>query len=97
VLELAAMGYKLVWISACPCEVQQDWAEQEDLGYVVLSDERLQLATLLGLPTLETLAGRRYMHLTLLARGGEIVQAFCPEGDLLDAQGVVAWISRVDA
>ncbi len=96
-LELAAMGYKLVWVSVCPCEVQQEWAEREDLGYVVLSDERLQLAGLLGLATLETLAGRRYRHLTVLARGGEIVQAFRPEGDLLDAQGVVAWISRVDA
>jgi peroxiredoxin len=91
------MDYKLVWVSACPCDVQQDWAEREDLGYVVLSDERLELAGLLGLPTLETLAGRRYAHLTLLVRGGEIVQAFCPEGDLLDAEGVVSWIGRVVA
>ncbi len=91
------MGYKLVWVSACPCEVQQDWAEREDLGYVVLSDEGLELARLLGLPTLETLAGGRYVHLTLLVRGSEIAQAFCPEESLLDAEGIVARIGRVDA
>jgi peroxiredoxin len=97
VLELAALGYRLVWVSACPCDVQRDWAEREDLGYVVLSDEGLQLARVLGLPTRTTLVGRRYEHLTLLARGREIVQAFRPAPSPGDARGVTAWISWFDA
>jgi hypothetical protein len=97
VLELAATGYKLVWVSSCPFDVQRDWAEREDLDYVVLSDERLQLARLLGLPTCTTMVGRRYEHLTLLARGREIVQAFRPEPSPGDAQGVTAWIGWFDA
>jgi peroxiredoxin len=97
VRELARMGYKLIWVSECPTDMQQEWAEREELGYLVLSDETLVLSRVLGLPLQETVVGWAYEHLTLVVRKGEIVQVFRPEGPPWDAQGVVAWISRTGA
>lgn len=94
-LELAALGYKLAWVSACLANVQQEWAVREGLRYPVLSDTGLELARVLGLPTRETFAGRVYQNLTLIAHEDEITQVFCPVGPQPDATDVVGWISRV--
>ncbi len=91
------MGYELIWVSEYPADMQQEWAEREELGFLVLSDERFVLSRVLDLPLQETVIGCAYKHLTFIVRKGEIVQVFRPEGFPWDAQGVMAWLSRTGA
>ena len=59
-----------------------------------MSDERLVLADLLGLPTFEIAGLTLYKRLALIARGGVIAKAFYPVFPPdRNAADVLAWLS----
>jgi peroxiredoxin len=64
--------------SSLPPADQREFAERERIPYPVLSDDSLQLAELLGLPTFETSGMRLYRRLTFIARDGRIEKVFYP-------------------
>lgn len=95
-LELVALGYDVVAISAQSIEDQRAWLENERLICTVLSDGELRLAATLGLPTIELPGARVYDDLTLVAHEGEITRVFYPLRDLAeDAQLVASWLGDV--
>lgn len=96
-LELVALGYDVVALSAQSAEDQRAWMENERLICTVLSDIALRLAATLGLPTIECPDARVYDDLTLVAQEGEVTQVFYPLRDLAnDAQIVTSWLGDVD-
>jgi peroxiredoxin len=93
--DLAAHGAALIGISAQSPEDQREFAEREHIPYPVLSDDALQLAELLGLPTFETSGMRLYKRLTFIAREGRIEKVFYPifpPGR--DAVDVLSWLQE---
>lgn len=91
--DLAAHGAAVIGISAQSPEDQREFAERERIPYPVLSDDSLQLAELLGLPTFETSGMRLYRRLTFIARDGRIEKVFYPvfpPGQ--DAVDVLEWL-----
>jgi peroxiredoxin len=77
----------------CPTE-QREFAGRERIPFPLLSDERLRLATQLGLPTFEAGGMTLYRRLTLVAEGGVVVKAFYPVFPPdRDAAAVLAWLA----
>ena len=76
--DIAAHGAAVIGISAQWPEDQREFAEREHIPYAVLSDDSLQLADALGLPTFETSGMRLYRRLTFIAREGRIEKVFYP-------------------
>jgi peroxiredoxin len=76
--ELLGLGLDVVGLSAQSPERQAEIAERLGLPYPLLSDERLELAGALGLPTFA--AGDRVLlrRLTMLARDGGIERVWYP-------------------
>jgi hypothetical protein len=95
-LELVALGYDIVALSAHSLEDQRAWTENERLVCTVLSDGELRLAATLGLPTIEVPDGCVYDDLTLVAQEGEVTHVFYPLRDpARDAQIVTSWLGEV--
>jgi peroxiredoxin len=90
--ELARAGAPNVFgLSSQSTSYQAEMAERLELPFPVLSDESLQLAQLLGLPTFETAGMRLYRRLTMIIAEARIEHVFYPvfppdrhAGDVLD-------------
>lgn len=72
---------------------QAEVVERLRLPFAMLSDERLQLADALDLPTFEASGRRLYARLTLVVRDGRIEHVFYPVFPPdTHAQEVLAWL-----
>ena len=93
VAEFAAFGADIVGISAQSTAEQREFAEREHIPFPLLSDEHLELAGALRLPTFEASGMSLYKRLTLIAESGQIVKAFYPVFPPdRDASEVLAWL-----
>lgn len=91
--ELAGLGAKVFGLSAQPLDEQREFAEREQLPYLLLNDSELRLAEELGLPIFEVDGVRYYRRLTFIARRGRIVKVFYPVFPPQDNAGdVIAWL-----
>jgi hypothetical protein len=91
-LVLPALRCRVAWISTCPLDMQQEWAEKEGLcglRYTFLSDPDLKLAQRLRLLTRQLDGGRVYEYITLVTHAGEITQVFSPVDPRQDAHVVI--------
>jgi peroxiredoxin len=93
VADLDARGADVVGISAQPPADLREFAEREHIPYPLLSDERLELARAMGLPTFEAGGGTWLKRLTFVARDGAIEHViypvFPPDRNAAD---VLAWL-----
>jgi peroxiredoxin len=78
VLELAAYGASVLGLSSQPHEEQQEFAGREHIPYPLLSDPKLQLAQMLGLPTFQAAGQSFYRRLTFIAHQRRIAKVFYP-------------------
>ena len=76
--ELAAFGARVAGLSAQSLADQVEFAERNRMPFPVVSDERLELARALGLPTFEVEGLTLYKRLALVAERGRIVKVFYP-------------------
>ena len=92
--ELAALGAAVAGLSAQSLEDQREFAERNRMPFPVVSDERLELARALGLPTFEVEGLRLYKRVTLVAERGEVEKVFYPVFPPdRNAEEVLAWMS----
>jgi peroxiredoxin len=91
--EFAERGVEVVGLSAQSPEDQAEFASRVHLRFPVLSDESLQLARELDVPTFQIDAIELYKRVTFVIRAGEIVKAFYPifPPDR-NAADVLAWL-----
>ena len=93
--ELAAFGVRVVGVSAQSLADQVEFAKRNRMPFPVVSDERLELARTLGLPTFEVEGLTLYKRLALVAERGRIVKVFYPVFPPdRNAEDVLAWLSR---
>jgi peroxiredoxin len=93
--ELAAMGARVAGLSAQSLDDQVEFAERNRMPFPVVSDERLELAHALGLPTFEVEGSRLYKRVTLVAEQGRIAKVFYPVFPPdRNAQDVLTWLAR---
>lgn len=91
--EFAAVNHRVVGVSSQRAASQLRLAASEALPHVLLSDERLDLAEELGLPTFEVDGGRHYERTTLIVRDGFVEKVFYPIPDpATHAAEVAAWL-----
>ena len=97
--ELAALGARVFGLSTQETAYQREAAERLHLPFPLLSDERLQLATALALPTFEVDGMTLLKRLTLVIDDGTIETVFYPVFPPdADARNVAAWLrARQDA
>jgi peroxiredoxin len=77
--ELRALGVDhLFGLSTQDTAYQREAAERLHLPFPLLSDENLELATAMRLPTFETSEMTLLKRLTLLIEDGTVHQVFCP-------------------
>ena len=92
--ELAAFGAQVAGLSAQSLADQVEFAERNRMPFPVVSDERLELARALGLPTFEVEGLTLYKRLALVAERGRIVKVFYPVFPPdRNAEEVLAWMS----
>ena len=92
--ELDALGAGVAGLSAQSLEDQIEFAERNRMPFPIVSDEGLELARALGLPTFEVEGSTLYKRLALVAEGGRIVKAFYPVFPPdRNAEEVLAWMS----
>lgn len=77
-VRFAAAGARVLGLSTQDTEYQQEAAERLHLPYALLSDERLELATALRLPTFEVDGITLLKRLTLFVRDGVIESVIYP-------------------
>jgi len=91
--ELAALGARVLGLSAQPAAEQHAFAEREHLPFALLSDPDLRLADELRLPTFEAAGMRLYKRITLVIEGGVVAKAFYPVFPPdRNAAEVLAWL-----
>jgi peroxiredoxin len=92
--DLDVRGYRAIGISSESLSAQRLTALRNRVPHRLLSDPRLELAELLGLPT-SAVAGRAaYERLTLVACGARIEKAFFPiASPARSAAQVLAWMT----
>ncbi len=90
----AARGAAVFGVSTQSPEDQAEAAARLHLPFELLSDERLELATALRLPTFEAAGRARIRRLTLVLAGGRVERVFYPvfPSDA-HAAGVLAWLA----
>src|SRR5256714_12913145 len=71
--ELAGLGARVAGLSAQSLEDQIEFAKRNRMPFPIVSDEGLELARTLGLPTLEVAGSTLYKRLALVPEGGRIV------------------------
>jgi peroxiredoxin len=76
--QFADLGARVVALSTQDPEYQHEMAERLELPFPVLSDERLELVSALGLPTFQTAGWTLVRRLTLVIRDGRIEHVFYP-------------------
>jgi peroxiredoxin len=76
--EFEQLGATVVGISAQSPAEQAEFATREHIPFPLLSDQDLQLATALRLPTFEVEGITLYKRLTLVAESRRIVKVFYP-------------------
>lgn len=76
--EFEQLGTSVIGISAQSPAEQAEFAAREHIPFPLLSDEDLQLAEALRLPTFEVEGTTLYKRLTLIAESNRIVKAFYP-------------------
>ena len=92
--EFSERGVEVLGLSAQSHEDQVEFADRVHLQFPVLSDESLELAGALELPTFEVDGMTLYKRLTLVIRDGEIVKAFYPVFPPdRNAADVLAWLA----
>jgi peroxiredoxin len=92
--ELAAFGARVYGLSTQDPEYQREAVERLHLPFPLLSDERLELASALKLPTFRVGDVQLIKRLTLLVRGGRIEDVFYPVFPPdADAERVIAWLA----
>jgi peroxiredoxin len=95
---LEALRCRLVWVSACPLDVQREWAAKEGMDYRLLSDPNFELAQKPGIPIQIIDGAPAYESTTLATHAGEITQVFSAVDSREDAHVVIAWMKRaIDA
>ncbi len=93
--ELAALGARVAGLSAQPLDDQVEFAERNRMPFPIVSDEWLDLARTLGLPTFEIEGLTLYKRLTLIAQRGTIAKVFYPVFPPdRNAQDVVDWLGQ---
>jgi peroxiredoxin len=94
--EIAALGARVLGLSAQTTAYQAEAAERLGLPYPLASDPVLSVAEALGLPTFEVEGiGRLYKRLTFVARAGtieKVIYPVFPPGS--DAEEVIAWLKQ---
>jgi peroxiredoxin len=90
---LRAAGARVFGLSTQDTAYQHEMVERLHLPFPVLSDERLELANALGLPTFEHAGMTLFKRLTLVIRDGRIEHVFYPvfPSDR-DAAQVLDWL-----
>jgi peroxiredoxin len=85
------LGVRVLALSTQSSDYQAEMADRLHLPFPVLSDERLELTTALGLPTFETSGWTLLKRLTMVIDDGRIERVFYPvfppdthAGDVLD-------------
>ena len=92
--ELAAFGPRVAGLSAQSLADQVEFAERNRMPFPIVSDERLELAHALRLPTFEVEGVTLYKRLALVAEAGRIVKVFYPVFPPdRNAEEVLAWMS----
>ena len=91
--DLAGLQADVLGLSTQSTLYQQEMVSRLHLPFPVLSDEQLQLADALGLPTFEVDGMRLIRRLTLIARTGRIEEFFYPVlQPERSAEDVVDWL-----
>jgi peroxiredoxin len=92
--DLKAVGADVYGLSSQSTDYQREAATRLHLPFALLSDERLQLADALRLPTFTFAGMRLFSRLTLVVRGGVIEHVFYPVFPPdRHAADVLAWLS----
>ena len=92
--ELKDLGSRVFGLSAQSTAYQREAAERLNLPYGLLSDENLEFAEALGLPTFEADGMILIKRLTLVIESGEILKAFYPVFPPgRNAEEVIGWLS----
>ena len=92
--ELAAFGARVAGLSAQSLGDQVEFATRNRMPFPIVSDEGLELARALGLPTFEVEGSTLYKRLALVAEDGRIVRVFYPVFPPdRNADEVLAWMS----
>ena len=91
--ELEALGPRVFGLSTQDTEYQREAVQRLHLPYPLLSDERLEFADALSLPTFEVDGMPLIKRLTLMVNDGMIETVFYPVFPPdADAANVVAWL-----
>lgn len=92
--EFERLGATVVGISAQPAAEQREFAQREHIPFPLLSDNSLELAAGLRLPTFTVAGMTLYRRLTFVAEAGRIARAFYPVFPPdRDAAEVLAWLA----
>jgi peroxiredoxin len=92
--ELKDLGSRVFGLSAQSTAYQREAAERLNLPYGLLSDENLEFAEALGLPTFEADGMILIKRLTLVIENGEILKTFYPVFPPgRNAEEVIGWLS----
>ena len=93
--ELRNLGVHVYGMSTQDTEYQAEAAERLHLPFELLSDEDLEFATALGLPTFEVEGMVLLKRLTFVANGGLIRKVFYPVfPPNKNAEEVIEWLSQ---
>ena len=76
--QFTELGVRVLALSTQDPEYQREMAERLHLPFPVLSDERLELTSTLGLPTFETSGWTLLRRLTLVIDNGRVGHVFYP-------------------
>jgi peroxiredoxin len=92
--EFERLGADVVGVSAQSAAEQREFAQREHIAFPLLSDNALELAEALGLPTFKADGMTLYRRLTFVAEAGRIVKAFYPVFPPdRNAAEVLAWLA----
>lgn len=92
-LEFDSMRHRVVGVSSQSARSILSLASHEALPHVLLSDDRLELADEMGLPTFEVDGVCHYERLTMIVRDGRVEKVFYPVPDpSAHAAEVARWL-----
>jgi peroxiredoxin len=95
VADLAEHGASVIGLSAQSPADELEFASREHIPYPLLSDNTLQLAHALRLPTFQAAGMRLYKRLTFIATERQIVKVFYPVfPPQQNASDVLGWLSE---
>ena len=93
--ELQELGARVFGLSAQDTAYQREAAERLHLPFLLLSDENLEFARALELPTFEAEGMTLIKRLTLVVEGGEILKVFYPVFPPgRNAEDVLGWLTE---